>query len=294
MKVIDVFPFFNELDILEIRLNILEPFVDYFVISESTKAFQGQDKPLYYNENKEKFSKFNHKIIHNVVNDPEKEELESYGSKYNTLIPAQQRDAYQKDMIKKIVLENSKEEDAIIWGDLDEVPNPDVVQKIPKFFETDIIYHFAQENCLSYINFVENTGLISAMTPDFDPDESTCKKWLGTKIFNRNILEKNTLTELRSYNPNVKNSRIYPGGWHWSYVGSDGLNAEERIIKKIEYSSHPEINNDNIKNKVKYCLENNIDPLGRDYAKYKIVEVDDNYPKYIINNKEKFDYLIKK
>ena len=44
----------------------------------------------------------------------------------------------------------------------------------------------------------------------------------------------------------------------------------------------------------KYCLENNIDPLGRDYAKYEIVEVDDNYPKYIINNKEKFDYLIKK
>ena len=69
MKVIDVFPFFNEIDILEIRLNILEPFVDYFVISESTKAFQGQDKPLYYNENKEKFSKFNHKIIHNIVND---------------------------------------------------------------------------------------------------------------------------------------------------------------------------------------------------------------------------------
>ena len=111
-------------------------------------------------------------------------------------------------MIKKIVLENSKEEDAIMWGDLDEVPNPDVVQKIPKFFETDIIYHFAQENCLSYINFVENTGLISAMTPDFDPDESTCKKWLGTKIFNRNILEKNTLTELRSYNPNIKKLRI--------------------------------------------------------------------------------------
>ena len=45
----------------------------------------------------------------------------------------------------------------------------------------------AQENCLSYINFVETTGLISAMTPDFDPDENTCKKWLGTKLFDRNI-----------------------------------------------------------------------------------------------------------
>ena len=53
-------------------------------------------------------------------------------------------------------------------------------------------------------------------------------------------------------------------------------------------------NNDHIKNKVKYCLENNIDPLGREYAKYKVVEVDNTYPKYIIDNKEKFDHLIKK
>ena len=294
MKVIDVFPFFNELDILEIRLNILEPFVDYFVISESTKAFQGQDKPLYYNDNKEKFSKFNHKIIHNIVEEPDEKVLQSYGAKYNNGVPSQQRDIYQKDIIKEIVLKNSDDGDAIIWGDLDEVPNPDVVQKIPKFFETDTIYHFAQENCLSYINFVETTGLISAMTPDFDPDENTCKKWLGTKLFDRNILQNNTLTRLRSYDTNVKNSRIYPGGWHWSYIGSDGLNAEERIVKKIEYSSHPEINNDHIKNKVKYCLENNIDPLGREYAKYKGGEFDNTYPKYIIDNKEKFDHLIKK
>jgi beta-1,4-mannosyl-glycoprotein beta-1,4-N-acetylglucosaminyltransferase len=294
MKVIDVFPFFNELDILEIRLNILEPFVDYFVISESTKAFQGQDKPLYYNENKEKFSKFSHKIIHNIVEEPDEKVLQSYGAKYNNGVPAQQRDIYQKDIIKEIVLKNSEEGDAIIWGDLDEVPNPDAVQEIPKFFESNTIYHFAQENCLSYINFVETTGLIQSMTLDFDADEDTCKKWLGTKLFDRNILQKNTLTQLRSYDTNVKNSRIYPGGWHWSYVGSDGLTAEERIIKKIEYSSHPEINNDHIKNKVKYCLENNVDPLGRDFANYKIVEVGDNYPKYIIDNKEKFDHLIKK
>ena len=41
MKVIDVFPFFNELDILEIRLNVLDPYVDCFVLSEATKTFSG-------------------------------------------------------------------------------------------------------------------------------------------------------------------------------------------------------------------------------------------------------------
>jgi beta-1,4-mannosyl-glycoprotein beta-1,4-N-acetylglucosaminyltransferase len=55
MKVIDVFPFFNELDILEIRLNILDPYVDCFILSEATKTFSGLDKPLYYQENKDRF-----------------------------------------------------------------------------------------------------------------------------------------------------------------------------------------------------------------------------------------------
>ncbi|MGN1154117.1 MAG: hypothetical protein ACI4S3_08815 [Candidatus Gastranaerophilaceae bacterium] len=65
----DCFTFFNELDLLEIRLNILNDVVDKFVLVEATKTFTGQDKPLYYNDNKEKFSAFNAKIIHVVVDD---------------------------------------------------------------------------------------------------------------------------------------------------------------------------------------------------------------------------------
>ena len=63
MKVIDVFPFFNELDLLEIRLNSLDPYVDCFILSEATKTFSGLDKPLYYQENKERFKKFSDKIL---------------------------------------------------------------------------------------------------------------------------------------------------------------------------------------------------------------------------------------
>lgn len=47
----------NELDMLEIRLNILDPYVDFFVISEAEETFQGNPKPLYYLENKERFAK---------------------------------------------------------------------------------------------------------------------------------------------------------------------------------------------------------------------------------------------
>jgi beta-1,4-mannosyl-glycoprotein beta-1,4-N-acetylglucosaminyltransferase len=52
MKVTDSFIFFNELDILEIRLNTLDPYVDYFIIVESSVTHTGNPKPYYFEENK--------------------------------------------------------------------------------------------------------------------------------------------------------------------------------------------------------------------------------------------------
>ena len=63
MKIYDCFIFFNELDLLEIRLKTLEKVVDYFLLVEATKTHRGQDKPLYFNENKERFKKWEKKII---------------------------------------------------------------------------------------------------------------------------------------------------------------------------------------------------------------------------------------
>ena len=64
-----VFLFFNELDLLEIRLNVLNDVVDKFVLVESTQTFNAQPKPLYFEENKERFAKFSDKIIHIVCDE---------------------------------------------------------------------------------------------------------------------------------------------------------------------------------------------------------------------------------
>jgi beta-1,4-mannosyl-glycoprotein beta-1,4-N-acetylglucosaminyltransferase len=279
MKVFDVFPFFNELDILDIRLNILDPYVDCFILSEATKTFSGLDKPLYYQENKEKFEKFNHKIIHNIVEDTTSPDLHPY-----------QRDVFQKDNIKKTILKNISAEDVIIWSDVDEVPNPEAIQELNSYFEQDAIFHFAQENCMGYLNLVEVGGIIRAMTSDWDYEDRP--RWMGTKVFGKSILEKYTLSELRSKQEKETNYRIFPGGWHWSYVGSEGLSVEERVLKKIECAAHSELNNEQIKNNVGRVKDNK-DPLGRDYAIYEMVNVDDSYPEYILSNKEKFASLIK-
>jgi beta-1,4-mannosyl-glycoprotein beta-1,4-N-acetylglucosaminyltransferase len=294
MKIFDIFPFFNELDILEIRLNILDPYVDYFILSECTKTFSGLDKPLYYNENKKRFKKFNHKIIHNIIDkDASKEQLLTNGKQYGTKVEAQQRDTYQKDLIKDIVLQKCSKEDIFIWSDLDEVPNPDVIQNIHDFFEPNSIFHLAQKNYFGYLNLLEVSGNIRGMTDDFSPDEGEQKKWLGTKIIDFNILNKYTFTQLRNYIGEVKNCRVSNGGWHWSYVGSEGLNVSERILKKIECAAHTEYNNDNTKSYIN-CIDKNEDPLGRNYARYVIEKIDDSFPEYILTNIDKFDYLIKK
>ena len=67
MKVFDSFIFFNELELLEMRLNILNDVVDYFVLTESPFTVSGNEKPLYYQENRDKFYKWNDKIIHNIT-----------------------------------------------------------------------------------------------------------------------------------------------------------------------------------------------------------------------------------
>lgn len=281
MAIVDVFPFFNELDILEIRLNVLDPYVDYFVISEAVETFSGLDKPLYFLENQERFSKFAHKIIYNVILDKTDPSLHPY-----------QRDVAQKDAIAATVSDNFTDEDIIIWGDVDEVPNPEALEQLTDFYKDNTIYHFAQDNFLGYLNLQEVSGHIRAMTPDFDPDDFP--RWLGTKLFSFKFLQDKTLTELRNYDGSLTNARLSPGGWHWSYVGSeDQKSVEDRIYTKIECAAHNELNNEGIKSQVKSLIENNQDPLGRSYAKYEVIPMDDRFPDYLIENQEKYSYIIK-
>lgn len=279
--IFDVFPFFNELDILELRLNILDPYVDFFVISEAVETFSGLEKPLYFLDNQDRFAKFLPKIIYNLV--PEKTDV--------SLHPYQ-RDVFQKNSIAEVLKDHCTENDIIIWGDLDEVPNPEIIENLTDFYKDDVIHHFAQDNFMGYLNLQEVTGSIRAMTPDFDPDDFP--RWLGTKLFSYKFLSNKTLTELRNYDDRSTNVRLSPGGWHWSYVGSDIQRpVEDRIYTKIVCAAHTELNNDQIKEQVKTLISNNQDPLGRSYAQYQVQALDYNFPEYLLENLDKYSYLIR-
>ena len=67
MKIYDTFLFFNELELLELRMNILNEYVDYFVIVESAITFQGEDKEFIFEKNKSRFASFENKIIYLLI-----------------------------------------------------------------------------------------------------------------------------------------------------------------------------------------------------------------------------------
>ena len=66
-RVFDVFPFFNEIDLLEIRLNELDSVVDFFVITEASTTFSGLEKPFYFELFREKFEHFSSKILYQKI-----------------------------------------------------------------------------------------------------------------------------------------------------------------------------------------------------------------------------------
>ena len=116
-RVFDCFPFFNELDILEIRLAELDPLVDHFVIVEATRTHTGKPKPLYFADNRKRYDRYADKIIHVVVDDLPSGPSDHWG-----------REIFQRQAIVR-GLGDARPDDRIISSDCDEIPKPDVLRR---------------------------------------------------------------------------------------------------------------------------------------------------------------------
>jgi beta-1,4-mannosyl-glycoprotein beta-1,4-N-acetylglucosaminyltransferase len=116
-RVFDCFTFFNELDVLEIRLAELDPLVDFFVLVEATRTFTGKPKPLYYADNRQRYERYTHKIIHVVVDDLPLDAPTHWI-----------RESYQRDCIIR-GLAQARPDDRILISDCDEIPKPDILRR---------------------------------------------------------------------------------------------------------------------------------------------------------------------
>ena len=274
----DCFQFFNELDMLKIRLNVMSPIVDKFVISEATETFSGLKKPLYYEENKEMFAEFADKIIHVVVDDIP----EGY---------THDRDTFQKNAVTR-GLKDCTDEDIIIFSDLDEIPNPEKIKEILKDFQEDKIYHFAQRLFYCYLNMEEVSGNLLSYAGEFEGVER--KKWIGSKMCSYKLLREQNLMlgELRFPERKEIGIRIEDGGWHFGYMGGHGeKDIKKRVQEKVISAAHQEYNSKHVLNQVTDQIKDGKDIFGRD-AKFIRCEIDESFPCYIREHQEELSYLI--
>ena len=276
--VYDCIPFFNELDILKLRLNILNPLVDKFIIEEATVTFSGEPKELCFQKNKEMFREFLPKIEYIVVDDSPAD------------VTTHVRDNFQKNALEK-GLKDASDKDVIILSDVDEIPNPRVLAGIIRDFDPGKVYHLAQRMFYCFINMEEISGNLLSITGEFPAVER--KMWLGTKIFSKSSIPSGGIIRLREAPTTAPNAvRVADGGWHFGYMGSrQETDVSKRIGTKVVAAAHQEYNNQDILAEARDRLILGQDMFGRN-AEFKRVEVDETYPEYLLSHIEEYRYLI--
>lgn len=275
----DCIPFFNELDILKLRMHILAPYVDKFVIEEAAVTFSGESKPMIFAENRQLFVEFEDKILYVPVNDNPPE-----------LTTTHERDKYQKNQLIK-ALGNCSPDDIIIFSDVDEIPNPKALKEIIDNFDVDKVYHLAQRMFYCFLNMEEISGKLLSITGDFPEVEK--KQWLGSKVCSFGKLPGEGIVYLREVSTSDPSSvRVADGGWHFGYMGGNGeKNVARRISEKVQAAAHQEYNEAKYLKEAVDRLLCGEDIFGRD-AEFIRVEIDETYPDYLREHMEEYDYLI--
>jgi beta-1,4-mannosyl-glycoprotein beta-1,4-N-acetylglucosaminyltransferase len=270
----DCFSFFNELDMLELRLETLDSTVDYFVIVEAGKTHAGADKPFLFENNKERFSRFLNKIIYAKAPIPE--------GVYNPWAV----ENIQRNYIAEVVKQHAKPGDTILLSDLDEIPRPELVAQYAGSAE---VVSFNVDYYCYYIN----------------SQNYYQRNWLGTTLvsyenffsvadnlkvaYNDYMLEEynqgTTPTKLRCASE-LRRCIIKNGGWHFTSLG-----GADAVLQKLRAFAHQEFNLEEISaEQIGALISSGKGPFIKQIHFAK--PINSSFPKPIIDNPKKYSHLI--
>ena len=283
--------YFDEEIVLDVRLNTLNEFVDYFVIVESKFTHKGDKRDLKFNPNK--FKKFKDKIIY-LVYDQQPKEIELINNQDNqdevsrkSLWNAIYRENGQRNYINKGLID-AKENDIILISDVDEIPNLSNIDlnKINKkviLFKQDMFYYKFN----LYLPNIIWTGT-----------KGCRKKHLINPQWLRNVKDRkypffrfDTFFSKKKYQ-SIRN--INNGGWHFTNI----KNAKEIEYKLRSYLHHVEFDLEPLSiNEIDEIIKNKraIYDLTADQTKSKIGSGNklekfefNKLPRYIQENKKNY------
>jgi len=287
--VFDCFSFFNELDVLEIRLAELWNVVDHFVLVESITTHSGRTKPLYFAEHRARFAPFADKIIHVIVKDmPDGEGHDANWA----------RERHQRDSIYRGI-SDAAPEDRIIVSDVDEIPKPAILAELLKQNPSarNLFKFVCDQYCLC-LNL-----------------RTTRQHWLylGPVMVTRSNFRSGTA--LRAFWPRTVSWRFPPplltawdavrmrrklgfwglvnivssGAWHFSFLGDDQLFRDKLSSYAHQELNTPELNeqaDDLVANALRYDKF-----LGREGWGFQIDSID-RLPYVVRKDPMRFGHLL--
>jgi beta-1,4-mannosyl-glycoprotein beta-1,4-N-acetylglucosaminyltransferase len=195
---VDGFMFYNELDILELRLSLLDEYVDRFILVEAEVNHVGGPKELFFKNNIERFSKWTHKIIHIVVTAEEAPKDENPWS----------REKFQRGCILRGLEEcisvngsfHSKvpDDSLVMISDVDEIPNLEIIKFEQLQHVVNSVHMWMFEYSLDYV--------------------FTGEPWIGTVITVCKHVKKDGPNYYRDHR--WKFPVVPYAGWHLSSFGN--------------------------------------------------------------------------
>lgn len=292
MKIFDCFTFYNEIELLKIRLEILNPYVDKFVIVELNKTHRGIDKDLNFKKHINEFLKYMDKIIYIV---PDK--VPDYKGEGDWTIENFQRNSIM------LGLKECQPDDIIMISDLDEIPNPQIfkdcsavkyhlsdfktllcagrkkaiIQKVNQIFKNDIKNDKnIKSGRFSWVDLLDKNRFVCDQECYYY--YMNCRReeeWYGTTISKY----KNMISPQNMRNNRFGMVHMEKSGWHFSYLGGvekikqklasiidDRSSVNEKMRKCLEDDEY-----------IMYCMQNGINIFSNidEPAEYHFIDIND-------------------
>jgi len=262
MKIVECSPFFDEKDLLKVKLELLYDYIDQFVICESNYTYSGIFKGYNFLNYQDEFKIWQDKIVY-LKFEPTQEELNL--GRFNAWdLEYLQRTNYVK---------NLDDNDVAIFSDLDEIINPEILYNIRTNGLDKDLKHLNMSLYYYYLN-CKGVGIYNS-------------NWNSVFLAKVSYIKENNIHPINQRNKPV--NCIENAGWHFSYLG-----GVEKIRNKIKSFSHQELNNDYYTNynHLLYCIDNGIDYIGRIGYDWKFVDIKE-FPLKLYNIIIKYTEFIK-
>jgi hypothetical protein len=243
-KIVDCFTYFNEKELLELRIKLLEDKVDKFIICDANKTHKGDSKPFTCMETLEELNLSSDKII--VLN----VELPGY---------EEDPDPWVRERLQRNVAESFIDDDDICFvSDCDEIMNPDLIEHF-----ADVVKKNPDHILRVLMPFLIGKANLRAYDKNDNPIEWNCPFFCMKHHLNEYSLS--DIRESKTLNTNsikfsdffiTQNEKILEGGWHFSWMG-------DQKIKEKKVNSFLHWNEVSLQENYE-AKENSLDPLGRE------------------------------